>query len=74
VLEVGCGEGGFTFEHLTAARSILGIDPNADSIEVIQRDAPEHLEATKAEFRVADVKTDPLPEAAFDVVVFSNSF
>jgi ubiquinone/menaquinone biosynthesis C-methylase UbiE len=74
VLDVGCGEGSFTFEQLTAARSILGIDPKADSIEAIQREAPGHLDMSRAEFRVADIKTEPLPEQAFDVVVFSNSF
>jgi ubiquinone/menaquinone biosynthesis C-methylase UbiE len=74
VLEVGCGEGGFTFEHLTTAGSLLGIDTKASSIEAIQRDAPKHLDVSRAEFRVADIITVDLPEAAFDVVVFSNSF
>jgi ubiquinone/menaquinone biosynthesis C-methylase UbiE len=74
VLEVGCGEGGFTFEHLTTAGSILGIDPKASSIEAIQREASKHLDASRAVFRVADIKTVALPDEAFDVVVFANSF
>jgi ubiquinone/menaquinone biosynthesis C-methylase UbiE len=74
VLEIGCGEGGFTFEYLSTAGSILGVDTDPESIETITREAPKHLDTSRAEFRVADIKEVALPKEAFDVVVFSNSF
>ena len=72
VLEVGCGDGRMTWRFAQRARSVLGLDPAAAAIETARRAVPIGLGA-KVRFQVADITTIQLPQAAFDVVVFSWS-
>jgi ubiquinone/menaquinone biosynthesis C-methylase UbiE len=74
VLEVGCGDGRFTFEYLTDARSVLGIDPDAEAIEELKSQWSSEFPKTAAEFRHAKIEDLTLPEASFDCVVFTRSF
>jgi 2-polyprenyl-3-methyl-5-hydroxy-6-metoxy-1,4-benzoquinol methylase len=72
VLDVGCGDGRMTWRFAGLARSVLGLDPEAHSVEAARASAPPELRE-KVAFQVADITTVALPHAAFDVVVLSWS-
>lgn len=72
VLDVGCGDGRMTWRFAQQARSVVGLDPLAESIEAARATAPNELHA-KVSFQVADITTAELPRAAFDVAVLSWS-
>ncbi len=72
VLDVGCGDGRMTWRFAAPARSVLGLDPVAASIEAARASVPAALRG-KVAFRVGDVTAVELPPAAFDVVVLSWS-
>jgi ubiquinone/menaquinone biosynthesis C-methylase UbiE len=72
VLDVGCGDGRMTWRFAASTRSLLGIDPAAESIAAARASIPDELRA-KVRFEVADITTAELPAAAFDVAVFSWS-
>ena len=74
VLEIGCSAGGFTLEHLKQAHSILGIDPDAESIETLKAEWSKLQLSTQVDFRQGDAIDFPLPAEAFDVAVFAKSF
>jgi SAM-dependent methyltransferase len=69
VLDVGCGCGATTVaaaEAVTASGSAVGVDLSEPMLDVARRRAP-HL--TRATLHQADVQTQPLPQAPYDVVV-----
>ena len=70
VLEMGCGDGRFTYLYAHAADSVLGIDPNRRRIREARRERPREL-ARRVKFRVA--KTIAPPRRRFDVALFSWS-
>lgn len=70
VLEMGCGDGRFTFLYAQDAAYVLGIDPKRDEIHEARRDRPSSL-ARRVKFRVA--KTISPPRRRFDVALFSWS-
>ena len=70
VLEVGCGDGRFTYLYAHEAAYVLGIDPKRDEIDIARRDRPAEL-ARRVQFRVA--KTVAPPRRRFDVALFSWS-
>lgn len=72
VLEIGSGDGRLTWRVADRAASVLAIDPNPTRIETALAETPEALRP-KVAFRIADVTTLGLPEAAFDVAVLSWS-
>jgi ubiquinone/menaquinone biosynthesis C-methylase UbiE len=72
VLDVGCGDGRMTWRFAEQARSVLGLDPVAASVEQARRDTPAHLRS-KVTFQVGDITEAQLPAAAFDVVALSWS-
>ncbi|MFB0546210.1 MAG: class I SAM-dependent methyltransferase [Anaerolineae bacterium] len=74
VLEIGCGDGGFTLDYLTRASYILGLDPDAEAIERLRAQWPGPSQDSSVDFRVGGVPDFPLPERAFDIAVFSHSF
>jgi ubiquinone/menaquinone biosynthesis C-methylase UbiE len=72
VLDVGCGDGRMTWRFADQARSVLGLDPAAESIERARLATPAHLRA-RVTFKVADITTVELPAGAFDIVALSWS-
>ena len=70
VLEMGCGDGRFTFRYAYGAAYVLGVDPIRDEIGDARRTRPGSL-ARRVQFRVA--KTISPPRRPFDVAFFSWS-
>ena len=70
VLEMGCGDGRFTFLYAHAAAYVLGIDPKRDEIRDARRARPTPL-TRRVKFRVAGTITPP--RRPFDVALFSWS-
>jgi predicted RNA methylase len=70
VLELGCGDGRFTYLYARDADFVLGIDPDRAEIRNARRDRPAEL-AKQVRFRVA--KTVAPPRRPFDVALFSWS-
>ena len=70
VLEMGCGDGRFTFLYAHDAAYVLGIDPKRDEIREARRARTSSL-AKRVKFRVA--KTISPPRRPFDVALFSWS-
>src|SRR5690349_6888208 len=54
VLEIGCGEGRLTRRFASEARSVLGVDLDAESIALAPAQLPESLRPT-VRFQVADI-------------------
>jgi ubiquinone/menaquinone biosynthesis C-methylase UbiE len=72
VLEIGCGDGRMTWRFATSARSVLALDPVAQSIADAQVAASAQSRSNVI-FQVADIMTAELPPTTFDVAVFSWS-
>ncbi len=70
VLEMGCGDGRFTFLYAHDAAYVLGIDPKRDEIREARRARGASL-AKRVKFRVA--KTITPPRRPFDIALFSWS-
>lgn len=70
VLEIGCGDGRFTFLYAHDAAYVLGIDPKRDDIRDARRARPISL-ASHVKFRVA--KRISRPRRRFDIALFSWS-
>ena len=70
VLEMGCGDGRFTYLYADDAAYVLGIDPKRDEISKARRARPASL-TRRVKFRVA--KTISPPRRPFDVALFSWS-
>jgi 2-polyprenyl-3-methyl-5-hydroxy-6-metoxy-1,4-benzoquinol methylase len=70
VLEIGCGDGRFTFLYAHDAAYVLGVDPKRNEIRDARRSRPARL-AKHVKFRVA--KTIAPPRRRFDVALFSWS-
>ena len=72
VLEIGCGNGRLTRRFASGARSMLGVDLDAEGIALAAAQLPEPLRSVVT-FQVADITAIDLPAAAFDVAVLSWS-
>ena len=72
ILEVGCGEGRLTWVLARSGASVLGIDPNEESIETARATTPAEL-AERVEFRVASAEQLDVPPARFDIAFLSWS-
>jgi 2-polyprenyl-3-methyl-5-hydroxy-6-metoxy-1,4-benzoquinol methylase len=70
VLEVGCGDGRFTYLYARDASYVLGVDPKRDEIRRARQERPRDLRH-RVQFRVA--KTVAPPRRRFDVALFSWS-
>jgi ubiquinone/menaquinone biosynthesis C-methylase UbiE len=70
LLEVGCGTGQITgwLQQAVAPGRVLGVDFAAEMVLISQRKHPQ------LEFRVADVCTDDMGDACFDVALCFHSF
>ena len=74
LLEVGCRDGRFTFDYLSNARSLLGLDPDAKAIEDLETHWSRAFPKSSADFRCGKIEDFPLPKESFDCVVFTRSF
>lgn len=72
VLDVGSGDGRLTWRFAEHARSVLGLDPDAVSVEQARAGTPGHLRR-RVDFQVADITAAQLPRAAYEVAVLSWS-
>ena len=72
VLEIGSGNGRLTWRYAQRAASVLGLEPDESHVVRAKAATPELLR-NRVDFRVADAASIELPDAAFDVVVFSWS-
>jgi 2-polyprenyl-3-methyl-5-hydroxy-6-metoxy-1,4-benzoquinol methylase len=70
VLEMGCGDGRFTFLYARDAAYVRGVDPKREEIAEARRSRPAEL-AQRVQFRVA--KTISPPRRQFDIALFSWS-
>ena len=70
VLEMGCGDGRFTFLYAHEAAYVLGVDPIHDEIRHARRSRPAEL-TKRVQFRVA--KRISPPRRRFDIALFSWS-
>lgn len=73
VLEIGCGAGEFTIEHLKEAGSILAIDIDQDGLDDLQEYWELQGYAAKLETKKAYIEKLQLKRETYDVVVFSSS-
>jgi 2-polyprenyl-3-methyl-5-hydroxy-6-metoxy-1,4-benzoquinol methylase len=72
VLEVGAGEGRLTWRYAGPTAFVLGIDPDAESVEVAKEETPPEL-AGRVEFRVLEAEELAEPETGFDIAFLSWS-
>jgi ubiquinone/menaquinone biosynthesis C-methylase UbiE len=72
VLELGCGDGRFTFRYGRRAASVLGIDPDGEAIETARRETPRGLRR-RLRFEAANARDFELPGEEFDLALFSWS-
>jgi ubiquinone/menaquinone biosynthesis C-methylase UbiE len=73
VLEIGCGEGRFTWRYAAACKRVIGIDVDRDGLRVASIERSADLEGI-ASFAQADSVHLPFPGNAFDIAIFSWSF
>ena len=72
VLEIGCGDGRLTFCYAPAARSVVAIDPHADSIAKARTALPTDL-VDRVRFEVGSALELDQPPASFDAALCSHS-
>lgn len=68
VLDFGCGYGGKTVEYAGHARSVAGVEPFANLIELASAYA-SHVRAGNADFKVCAQDRIPYPDNSFDLVL-----
>ncbi|HUH97961.1 MAG TPA: class I SAM-dependent methyltransferase [Anaerolineales bacterium] len=73
VLEVGCGDGRITWQYARGARSVAGIDLDANDLRLATIDRPSDLESTVT-FGRADSVHLPFAGQNFDIAVLAWSF
>ena len=73
VLEIGCGDGRLTWRYAAAARSVTGVDLNADEMRLAMIDRPSDLEQ-KVMLARADSVHLPFAAQTFDLAIFAWSF
>ncbi len=72
VLEIGCGDGRFTFQFAGAAASVFAVDPDEERIEKARRALSPEL-AGNVSFAVAGAADLERPRRRFDLALFSWS-
>lgn len=72
VLEIGVGEGRFTWRFADAARRVVGIDPDSDRLYFAPRECPPDLRG-KVAWALAEAEHLPFPGESFDVAVLAWS-
>jgi 2-polyprenyl-3-methyl-5-hydroxy-6-metoxy-1,4-benzoquinol methylase len=72
IVEVGCGDGRLTFECAREGASVFAFDPDEESVHMARAATPRSLRR-RIDFEVADGAEIELPEAEFDLALFSWS-
>jgi ubiquinone/menaquinone biosynthesis C-methylase UbiE len=72
VLEIGSGDGRLTWRYAHRTASVVGVESEEGHVLRARAAAPPALR-NRVDFHVADAASVELPDAAFDVVVFSWS-
>jgi ubiquinone/menaquinone biosynthesis C-methylase UbiE len=72
VLELGCGDGRFTFRYGDRSASVLGVDPDEEAIKAARSETPRALRR-RLRFETASARDFELPHAEFDLAIFSWS-
>ena len=72
ILEVGCGDGRLTWQYAKAARSIVGIDVDFDSLRLARADTASDLR-DRAHFLCAESEHIPFAKEKFDLAVLAWS-
>ena len=70
VLEIGCGDGRLTWQYAKSARSVAGIDLEADDLRVATIDCPSDLPVS---FVRADSIHIPFSKEKFDITILAWS-
>lgn len=71
-IDLGCGDGTITVEISRFARHVVGVDANPHAISAARKRA-ERERRDNVEFRVGRIESLSEPDAAYDLVVFSQS-
>jgi ubiquinone/menaquinone biosynthesis C-methylase UbiE len=72
VLEVGSGEGRLTWRYAGPTQSVVGIEPDAESLARARAGVPPDL-AERVSFRLVDATELDEPADSFDVAFLSWS-
>ncbi len=70
VLEIGCGDGRLTWRYAAAAAQVVGIDPDADDLELALEDRPP---LSRVHFMQARAQSLPFPRETFDRAILAWS-
>ena len=73
VLEVGCGSGRLTWRYAEQAQSVIGIDPNPDSIAEARANTPSPLQNSVAFYPFGVLDYTPPQGTQFEVAILSWS-
>jgi ubiquinone/menaquinone biosynthesis C-methylase UbiE len=72
VLDIGCGEGDFTFEYAGQAELVIGVDPDLSDLRIALNERPEDL-SKQVQFLAARAQALPFPSETFDTAIFTCS-
>ncbi len=72
VLDVGCGDGRISFQLAHEGATVLGLDPDEESIAAARAETPRQLRR-RLRFEAAHAAQAELPKGEFDLAVFSWS-
>ena len=72
ILEIGCGEGRLTWQYAVPGSSVVGIDPDLDSLRIARLDCPLGLHDS-VRFTSASALNLPFPHEKFDIAILSWS-
>jgi 16S rRNA A1518/A1519 N6-dimethyltransferase RsmA/KsgA/DIM1 with predicted DNA glycosylase/AP lyase activity len=72
ILEIGSGNGRLTWRYAQRAASVVGLESEERHVIRARAGMPAALRG-RVDIRVGDVSSIELPDAAFDVVLFSWS-
>ena len=72
ILEIGCGDGRLTWQYAKAARSLVGIDVDVDSLRLARVDTSSDLQ-DRVHFLCAESEHIPFAGEKFDLAVLAWS-
>ena len=69
VLEIGCGDGYFTWKYAQMVHRVVGLDPTGSLVGL----ARKKVRAAKALFLQGEGERIPFPSQTFDLAIFASS-